>query len=96
MSHQNDDMAYGHYYDSSRGSGDTSRGFGDTFKKLRDTYKAHSSSNPAGQQSGQQYGQGQQGQQYGQPAQPSVQGGSQGVCSLSFHFCEFISNCQPR
>ena len=49
MSRQEDDLAYGRYYESERGSGDGSRGFGDTFKKLRDTYKTHSSSQPSGQ-----------------------------------------------
>jgi phospholipase D1/2 len=49
---QNDDLAYGRYYDSERGSGDGSRGLGDTFKKLKDTYKSHS------QPSGQGYSQG--------------------------------------
>ncbi|KAJ5736995.1 uncharacterized protein N7483_002120 [Penicillium malachiteum] len=71
MSHQNDDLAYGGYYDSSRGSGDTSRGFGDTFKKLRDTYKSHSSSSQA-QPSGQS------GQPYNQTSnQPASQGQQQ-------------------
>ncbi|KAJ5239252.1 hypothetical protein N7468_003871 [Penicillium chermesinum] len=54
MSNQNDDLAYGQYYDSSRGSGDTSRGLSDTFKKLKDTYKAHQSSSQPGQPGGYQ------------------------------------------
>lgn len=44
---QNDDLAYGRYYESERGSGDGSRGLSDTFKKLKDTYKGHSK--PSGQ-----------------------------------------------
>jgi hypothetical protein len=44
---QNDDLAYGRYYDSERGSGDGSRGLSDTFKKFKDTYKSHSK--PSGQ-----------------------------------------------
>jgi len=43
MSQKEDDLVYGQYYESDRGSGDGSRGLGDTFKKLRDTYKTHSS-----------------------------------------------------
>ena len=39
---RNDDLAYGKYYESERGSGDGSRGLSDTFKKLKDTYKSHS------------------------------------------------------
>ncbi|KAJ5948653.1 Phospholipase D family [Penicillium verhagenii] len=47
MSQQNDDLAYGHYNESSRGYGDSSRGLGDTFKKF---YKSHqTSSQPSGQ-----------------------------------------------
>ncbi|OOQ84900.1 phospholipase D [Penicillium brasilianum] len=44
---QNDDLAYGRYYESERGSGDGSRGLSDTFKKFKDTYKTHSK--PTGQ-----------------------------------------------
>lgn len=44
---QNDDLAYGRYYESNRGSGDGSRGLSDTFKKLKDTYKGNSK--PPGQ-----------------------------------------------
>ena len=44
---QNDDLAYGRYYESERGSGDDSRGLSDTFKKFKDTYKGHSK--PSGQ-----------------------------------------------
>lgn len=44
---QNDDLAYGRYYESERGSGDGPRGLSDTFKKLKDTYKSHSK--PSGQ-----------------------------------------------
>ncbi|KAJ5083562.1 hypothetical protein N7456_012989 [Penicillium angulare] len=69
MSQHNDDLAYGGYYESSRGSGDNSRGLGGTFKKLRDTYKTHSSSSqPSGQpgQSGQPYN-----QPYSQSSNPS-------------------------
>jgi phospholipase D1/2 len=44
---QNDDLAYGRYYESERGSGDGSRGLSDTFKKFKDTYKSHSK--PSGQ-----------------------------------------------
>lgn len=53
MSRQDDDLAYGKYYESERGaaSGDANRGLvGDTFKKLRDTYKTHSSQNQPGYQ----------------------------------------------
>ena len=46
MSQQNDDLAYGHYNDSSRGFSDTSRGLSDTFKKF---YKGHPSSSQPGQ-----------------------------------------------
>ncbi|KAJ5785509.1 Phospholipase D/Transphosphatidylase [Penicillium pulvis] len=46
MSQQNDDLAYGHYSDSSRGFSDTSRGLSDTFKKF---YKGHQSSSQPGQ-----------------------------------------------
>jgi hypothetical protein len=49
---QNNDLAYGRYYESDRGSGEGSRGLSDTFKKLKDTYKSHS------KPSGQGYGQG--------------------------------------
>lgn len=50
MSHQNDDLAYGRYYETDRGStGDGTRGLSDTFKKFRDTYKSHSSSQHSGQ-----------------------------------------------
>jgi phospholipase D1/2 len=45
MSQKEDDLAYGRYYESQRGSGgDSSRGLSDTFKKLKDSYKTHQSS----------------------------------------------------
>ncbi|KAJ5672170.1 Phospholipase D/Transphosphatidylase [Penicillium longicatenatum] len=63
MSQQNDDLAYGHYNDSSRGFSDSSRGLGDTFKKF---YKSHGSSSQPGQPA----------QPYNQPYNQS---GSQGT-----------------
>ncbi|KAJ5770308.1 uncharacterized protein N7511_002359 [Penicillium nucicola] len=76
MSHQ-DDLAYGGYYQSERGSGDGSRGFGDTFKKLRDTYKTHQSSSQSGQS--QTYNpSGYQGQGYPTQSESSQYGYSQG------------------
>jgi hypothetical protein len=59
MSRQEEDLAYGGYYDSERGSGDGTRGFGDTFKKFRDTYKTHGSSRPSDQPQNQTSYQGQ-------------------------------------
>ncbi|KAJ5098105.1 hypothetical protein N7532_005106 [Penicillium argentinense] len=70
MSRQEDDLAYGRYYESSRGStGDSARGLmGDTFKKLKDTYKTHQGSS---QHSGQGYSQsGYQGQNPQDHSQP--------------------------
>ena len=80
MSQQNDDLAYGGYYDSQRGSGDNSRGLGDTFKKLRDTYKTHQSSSRPGQPSGQPYG----------------QSGSQGVCIINNSCCFQINRVSSQ
>lgn len=55
MSHQEDDLAYGRYYEQQRGSGgDSSRGLSDTFKKLKDTYKSHQSSGQSHGQPGSQ------------------------------------------
>ncbi|KAJ5690612.1 Phospholipase D/Transphosphatidylase [Penicillium macrosclerotiorum] len=50
MSQQNDDLAYGRYHESERGS-DGSRSLGDTFKKFRDTYKSHQGSSKPSSQS---------------------------------------------
>ncbi|KAJ6069021.1 hypothetical protein N7499_010908 [Penicillium canescens] len=76
MSNQ-DDLAYGGYYQAERGSGDGSRGFGDTFKKLRDTYKSHQGSSQSGQN--QTYNpSGYQGQGYPTQSESSQYGYSQG------------------
>ncbi|KAJ5894676.1 Phospholipase D/Transphosphatidylase [Penicillium taxi] len=47
MSQQNNDLAYGGYYEAERGS-DGSRGLSDTFKKFRDTYGSYSGSSNQG------------------------------------------------
>ena len=49
---QQDDLAYGQYYQGSdRGASDSARGLvGDTFNKLRQTYKSHHGSGQPGQQ----------------------------------------------
>ena len=51
---QNEDLAYGHYYESERGSGDGSRGLSDTLKMFKDTYKSHSKPSTQGYQGGYQ------------------------------------------